>query len=207
MVDRAVRRLVSQRRSPIDVLGETARLRAGVAALLPRLEELFYGRERDALLSHVDTFVAQGIPRELAQWATRVMYSFGLLDIVELAEETGSPLAEVADVYFLLSEHFNIDALLLAHLRATPRRPVAEPCPDGAALRPVRRVDGADQGRARQHRPAQESKVRVEQWERKNASIIQRATNAMGDFDESHADLAALSVLLRQIRTLVSPTA
>ena len=40
-------------------------------------------------------------------------------------------------------------------------------------------------------------------WEQENATAIARARNSMGEFDDSRADLAALSVLLRQIRTLV----
>jgi glutamate dehydrogenase len=36
-----------------------------------------------------------------------------------------------------------------------------------------------------------------------NAASIARAANAMGNVAESPVDLAALSVLLRQIRTLV----
>ena len=41
------------------------------------------------------------------------------------------------------------------------------------------------------------------EWEQANAASIERARNAIGEFDESGADLAPLSVLLRQIRTLV----
>ena len=40
-----------------------------------------------------------------------------------------------------------------------------------------------------------------------NATAIQRARNAINEFAESGADLAALSVLLRQIRTLVRTSA
>jgi glutamate dehydrogenase len=40
-----------------------------------------------------------------------------------------------------------------------------------------------------------------------NAASIARTRNAIGEFDESRADLAALSVLLRQIRTLVRTSA
>jgi glutamate dehydrogenase len=48
---------------------------------------------------------------------------------------------------------------------------------------------------------------RVLDWERANTVSITRIRNAMGEFDESRGDLAALSVLLRQIRTLVRTTA
>jgi glutamate dehydrogenase len=44
---------------------------------------------------------------------------------------------------------------------------------------------------------------RVSEWEQVNAASIARASNAMGDIANTPADLAALSVLLRQIRTLV----
>jgi glutamate dehydrogenase len=47
----------------------------------------------------------------------------------------------------------------------------------------------------------------VFEWEQRSAASIARARNAIGEFDTSRADLAALSVLLRQIRTLVRTTA
>jgi glutamate dehydrogenase len=48
---------------------------------------------------------------------------------------------------------------------------------------------------------------RVYEWEQANATGIVRARNAMSQFAESGADLAALSVLLRQVRTLVRTSA
>ena len=45
--------------------------------------------------------------------------------------------------------------------------------------------------------------VRTSRWEQDNATAITRTRNAVTEFGESPADLAALSVLLRQIRTLV----
>jgi len=48
---------------------------------------------------------------------------------------------------------------------------------------------------------------RVREWERSNATSIARIGNAIGEFGESPGDLAAISVLLRQIRTLVRASA
>jgi len=48
---------------------------------------------------------------------------------------------------------------------------------------------------------------RVTLWEQKNASPIGQAKKAIGELDTSRSDLAALSVLLRQIRTLVRTAA
>ncbi|MCW2639193.1 MAG: NAD-glutamate dehydrogenase, partial [Dactylosporangium sp.] len=52
-----------------------------------------------------------------------------------------------------------------------------------------------------------DAEKRVLDWEQANSVSITRTRNAMSDFDESRGDLAALSVLLRQIRTLVRTTA
>ncbi|WDZ84983.1 NAD-glutamate dehydrogenase [Micromonospora cathayae] len=203
LLDRAVRWLVTNRRSPIDVPAETKRLRDGVARLLPDLEDLFYGTEREALAAHVEAMTGRGLPRELAEQATRLMYSFGLLDVVETAAQTGKDVGEVASVYFVLSDRFRVDSLL-SKISLLPREDrwqtlarMALRYDLYAALAALTNevLDSTDGGR-----PPQE---RVQEWEQSNATSIHRAQRAMGEFDESRADLAALSVLLRQIRTLV----
>lgn len=68
LLDRAVRWLVTNRRSPIDVPAETARLRDGVARLLPGLENLFYGSEREAIAAHIDEMTSRGCR---AAWPSR----------------------------------------------------------------------------------------------------------------------------------------
>jgi glutamate dehydrogenase len=54
---------------------------------------------------------------------------------------------------------------------------------------------------------ASSARERVDEWEQMNAASIARCANAMGNVDETPAELAALSVLLRQIRTLVKTSA
>ncbi|GAA1789814.1 NAD-glutamate dehydrogenase [Luedemannella flava] len=203
LLDRAVRWLVSGRRSPLDVTAEIERLRPGVTALLPQLEHLFRGRERQTLLTHVEEVVERGLPADLALHASRIMYSFGLLDIVETAHATGRDPVEVAGVYFVLSERFGIDDLL-SKISALPREDrwqtlarMALRYDLYAALAGLTREVLADTDASA---PAEE---RVTAWEAANATSIMRTRNAMGEFDDSRADLAALSVLLRQIRTLV----
>ncbi|WP_416902651.1 NAD-glutamate dehydrogenase [Micromonospora echinospora] len=203
LLDRAVRWLVTNRRSPIDVPAEIARLRDGVARLLPELDSLFYGAEREALAAHVDMMSKRGLPRELAERATRLMYSFGLLDVVETAAQTGKDVGEVASVYFVLSDRFRVDSLL-SKISLLPREDrwqtlarMALRYDLYAALAALTSevLDSTDVTLSPQDR--------VQVWEQSNAVSIHRAHRAMGEFDESRADLAALSVLLRQIRTLV----
>ena len=49
--------------------------------------------------------------------------------------------------------------------------------------------------------------AKVLAWEKANAAAIARARNSMVDFEESRSDLAVLSVMLRQIRTLANTAA
>ncbi|GGK19245.1 NAD-glutamate dehydrogenase [Pilimelia terevasa] len=203
LLDRAVRWLVSSRPSPLDVAGETARLRPGVADLLPRTDALFRGAERQSLRAHVAHLAEGGVPADLAERSTRMVYSFGLLDIVEIAANTGHEVGEVAGVYFELSERFRVDNLL-SKVSYLPRNDRWQ-----TLARMALRYDlyAALAGLTNEVLAGTASGLspedRVRRWEEDNATAITRTRNAVTEFGESPADLAALSVLLRQIRTLV----
>ncbi|MET8908345.1 NAD-glutamate dehydrogenase [Micromonospora sp. NPDC004551] len=207
LLDRAVRWLVTNRRSPIDVPGEIARLRDGVARLLPGLENLFYGTEREAIAAHIDSLTGKGLPRDLAEQATRLMYSFGLLDVVETARSADRDVSEVASVYFVLSDRFRVDALL-SKISLLPREDRWQTLARMALRYDLYAALAALTAEVLGSTPDSLPPVeRVQEWEQANATSIHRAHRAMGEFDESRADLSALSVLLRQIRTLVRTSA
>ncbi|GAA1813602.1 NAD-glutamate dehydrogenase [Planosporangium flavigriseum] len=207
LLDRAVRWLVSNRRSPLDVPAEIARFRPGVTALLPKMGTLFRGLERRALRTNVESMVKLGLPEAVAEHATRLFYSFGLLDIVETTHTTGCSIDEVAGVYFALSERLRVDPLL-SKISALPREDRWQ-----TMARMALRYDlyAALAGLTAEVLAATPSggdaEKRVLEWEQANTASIARIDKAMVEFDETGADLAALSVLLRQIRTLVRTTA
>jgi glutamate dehydrogenase len=204
LMDRAMRWLLTSRRAPLDVPSEITRLAPGVAELLPHLDTMFRGKERDSLRNHADTIVGLGIPDDLAVWATRIMYGFGLLDVVTVAESTGRAVKEVAGVYFTLSDEFRVD-MLLSRISELPRDDRWQ-----TLARMALRYDlyAALAGLTGEVLSSTSSSAapdqRVSEWEQTNEVAIARAQKSMGEFDESRADLAALSVLLRQIRTLVT---
>jgi len=109
----------------------------------------------------------------------------------------------VAEVYFVLSERFRVDDLL-SRISLLPRNDRWETLARMAlrydlyaalAALTAEVISSTASGGP--------SEDRVTEWEHVNATAISRARNAMGDFEDGRADLAALSVLLRQIRTLV----
>ncbi len=182
--------------------GEIARFKPGVTRLLPQLTTLFCGAERDSLNQQCAALRELGLPAEIADQATRIMYGFGLLDIVEVAAKTDRDVNEVAGVYFVLSERFRVDNLL-SQISQLPREDRWQ-----TMARMALRYDlyAALAGLTAEVLAATSTDAgaddRVHAWEQTNASAIARIRNAMGEFDESRADLAPLSVLLRQIRTL-----
>ena len=207
LLDRATRWLVSNRRSPIDVAGEIQRLGPGVGALLAKLPEVLVGSERAAMGNNAAALVEAGVPGDLAQRVSRVVYGFGLVDILEIGNGTGREITEVAQVYFVLSERFQID-VLLSHISRLPRNDRWQTLARMALRYDLYAALAALTAEVLQSTSADRSPDdRVAEWEQLNAASIARAGNAMGNVDDSPADLAALSVLLRQIRTLVKTSA
>ncbi|GGM19266.1 NAD-glutamate dehydrogenase [Dactylosporangium sucinum] len=207
LLDRAVRWLLSNRRLPIDVPGEIARLRPGVSRLLPQLDTLFRGREREALHANTVKLQELGLSPELADATTRIMYGFGLLDIVEVAAQTGRDVNEVATVYYVLSERFRVDDLL-SRISDLPREDRWQTLARMALRYDLYAALAALTGEVlNATSPDGDAESRVHEWEQSNATSIARTRNSIGEFGESPGDLAALSVLLRQIRTLVRASA
>jgi glutamate dehydrogenase len=108
LLDRAVRWLLAHRRSPIDVSGEIARIRPGIRQLLPQLSSVLRGGEQQALMDRHSALVEQGVPAGTADLITQLRHGPGLLDVVETAHSTRRDLGEVADVYFVLSDRFQV---------------------------------------------------------------------------------------------------
>ncbi len=88
LMDRAMRWLLSNRRAPLDVPTEISRLRPGVRRSCRRSTASSAATSRTRCESHAEEIVKLGIPQEMADWATRIMYGFGLLDVVTVAEST-----------------------------------------------------------------------------------------------------------------------
>jgi glutamate dehydrogenase len=137
------------------------------------------------------------VPVALAEWGTQILHSFGLLDVVEVAQQTGRDLDEVAGVYFVLSERFRVDDLL-TKISLLPREDRWQTLARMALRYDLYAALAAltSEVLTASLAGALTPEERVNEWAQLNEASI-------GEFDTSGADLAALSVLLRQIRTLV----
>ncbi len=204
LLDRAVRWLLSRRPQPLDVSSEINRYRATVEALSQRMPELVCGIEHENVLRDIDSYLAAGADEQLAGAVAYNLYTFSLLDVVDVALETDRDPLETAEVYYTLSAHLDFDRLLseVTQLERGDR---------WHAL--ARQAVRDDLYRSMRHLTAdvlsttstgQSPADKIAQWEAENESRLSRARITLTEIANSSArDLAALSVAAREVRSMI----
>jgi glutamate dehydrogenase len=129
VLDRVARWFLTRRPQPLAVGAEISRFAPSIVRLAGEVPALLRGAEAEGLARGTQDLVDAGAPVELARRAVGGLYAYGLLDVVEIAEiaehELGGIRADdgnvsadevhdVAELYYALSEHLGLDALLTA---------------------------------------------------------------------------------------------
>ncbi|RNI23209.1 NAD-glutamate dehydrogenase [Flexivirga caeni] len=204
LLDRATRWLVHSRPARLDITGEIDRFGAVVRELTPKLPQLLQGSERARWESRRAEMGDGGVPTQLAGWAAALLDSYSLLDITEQAISTDTPVADVAAVYFMLSESLGIDRILSAVSRL-PRDDRWDALARGAVRDDLYAVLDSFTAAVIADTPADESaEQRLDRWATENSESINRAQQALVGVSElDEAGLAPLSVALRTLRSVV----
>ncbi|MCW2723139.1 MAG: gdhB1 [Frankiales bacterium] len=204
LLDRTTRWLLQSRRSSIDVAAEVSRFRSDLAALTPELPRLLVGAEADRLHRRTQELVETGLPDGLALRAAALLDAFSLLDVVEVSAATGRPAADVAELYYALSDRYEVDRML-NRITALPRTDRWQ-----SLARSSLRYDlyaalaGLTSDVLRTATPDQAPAEAIEAWEQRNGEGLARARGTLEEIlAVEKADLATLSVALRTIRTLL----
>jgi glutamate dehydrogenase len=202
-VDRAVRWLVEARFPISDVAAEIERFKPTLDALTPKVPDLLRGRERENFYAQIDRLIGHGLPRELAMRITRLLSSFLLLDVVEIATANDGDPAEIADLHFALSEQLSVDDILTAvtHLPRDDRW--------SALARAAMRHDvyaalaAITSAVLKNTDPSLLATERMAQWAQQNPERVERARSTFAEaLSRDTVDLATLSVALRVMRSL-----
>ncbi|MDQ3357328.1 MAG: NAD-glutamate dehydrogenase [Actinomycetota bacterium] len=204
LLDRSVRWFLNNQSLTGGLAAEIERFTEPMRRLTPRMGELLQGSERRRLVAQADEMRESGVPDALAEQYAALLDSFSLLDVVELAEETGRPDEEIAGLYFAVSERFRFDALLtqVSHLAREDRW---DSLARGAVrddlygvLRALTRtlLQGSEQ--------VGDPQQRVQQWAENNREALARVSQVLANVGAlEEPDLAPLSVALRTLRGLV----
>ncbi len=112
LLDLASRWLLLHRPQPLAVSVEITRFRPIVQALAPRVLDWLAGREAHHVTAATRRLTGQGVPPELALRVGAGLATFGLLDLVEVAELAEQDAGQLAELYYALSAHLDIDRML-----------------------------------------------------------------------------------------------
>ena len=205
LLDRVSRWLLTRRPQPLDVRAECLRYGPALAHLIPRMPRLLREIERAAAQAETARLVEAGAPAALATRLGYALHSFSLLDVIDIADDSGRPTDECADLYYALSAHLDFDRILIAvtRLDRTDRwRALARQALRDDLYRSLRMI-AADVLTASPEGTSGEEKIA--QWERENAARLARARTTLAQLaqDPDGSGLAALSVAAREIRTLI----
>ncbi|NUR85536.1 MAG: NAD-glutamate dehydrogenase [Nonomuraea sp.] len=205
LAERGTRWLLGNRRPPLDLAGSVSFFLKGVNGLLSHTAKLLAGPDLTAYEERRDSFVARGVPMELAERVAAMVPAYSTFDLVETASVTDRPVNEVAEVYFDLA-----DRLQLARLR---ERVIALPRDNrwNSMARSALRDDlyAAHASLTRDVLAHSTSGLspeeRLARWTEANSAAVSRARQTLSEIWESdNFDLATLSVALRAVRTLVA---
>ena len=203
LLDRVSRWLLLNRPQPLAVGAEIDRFRPLVRALAPRVPDWLTGREADHVAATACQLTEQAVPDELALRVSAGLTSFGLLDVIEVAELAKADPEPVAALYYALSAHLGIDRMLTlvselargdrwhALARLTLRDDLY------ASLRKIT-LDALHTGDV-----GTDPATTIAAWERRNSARLSRARATLNEIsDPGNLDLATLSVAVRALARL-----
>ncbi|MEO9249020.1 NAD-glutamate dehydrogenase [Citricoccus nitrophenolicus] len=214
LLDRAVRWLVNHRAEDEGIGAVVESYAEPLQSLVAELPELLRGQDAERYVEWRELSLQAGLPEDLASRRSVLFESFGLLDVVRLARQSGRDPRHVAEVYFRVYERFDAEGLLnqitdlprsgrwKALARAAMRDDLyALLLSVTTAILDGDRDDG-DHGKA--GTPGDGADL-VAAWEEENSTRVERAQGFLAEVRESDADdLAALSVALRQLRSVTA---
>ncbi|NYF99149.1 NAD-glutamate dehydrogenase [Janibacter cremeus] len=200
LMDRSVRWFLASRPGRLQPAEEIGRF-AEVSRLAPLVPMFLDGSQAERLAHKADELAGDGVPDDLARSAASLLDSFALLDIIDMAHDSGRTPREVAEAYFLLSESFGIDELLtmVTHL---PREQQWDSLAR-AALRDDLYATLQTLTRSVLDRDGADAQERYTAWRHDHDEAVARVeTQLAGIRQLSDPGVAALSVALRTLRSV-----
>ncbi len=208
LIERSTRWFLRNRRPPLDVAATVESFRAAAATIAEALLEMVHGPVAEELQRSTDALTVTGVPEPVAKRVAGLPFLVAVLDVVNVAEQTGAPVRHVADVYFLLDERLEIDWLRQRIVRlqrgdrwqTLARSALRDDLDREHALLTADVVAGASKGG--------DAEAAVERWIEENGDALGRCQELIaGIRGLSTTDLSHLSVALRELRNLQHQTA
>jgi glutamate dehydrogenase len=207
LLDRGARWFLANRRPPMDVPETVTQLEPGVRAVLAGLGETLRGEQAERFAAEQQRLTDAGVAPELARRAVALGEGLNALSVVEIGRRAGLPVDEVARVHFTLADVLGISQLS-ALVAALPRDTRWHTLARAAARDDLVAAHAELTADVLASTPAGGADERIEAWRAANAAALTRAGAVVDDIlGGESADLATLSVALREVRALVRAAA
>ena len=109
LIRRAVRWLLRNRRSELNIQGHLERFSDQVWKITCHLPDYLGAQTREAWKRRHDELTEQGLPGELASVMAGTAYLYSSLSIIEAREASGMPLKTVANLYYELGDRLDLN--------------------------------------------------------------------------------------------------
>jgi glutamate dehydrogenase len=207
LTERAARWLLHNRRPPFDIAATVGFFADGVRTVRSALPKTLTGRDLSTFEERRDSYLALGVPLDLAERVAGMVPTYSAFDIVQVASAAGRGIEETAEVYFDLADRLQITRLR-DRITALPREDrwstMARAAlrddlyaAHAALTQDVLGVSGSPMARTPEER--------LVAWASGNEAAVAMATQMLGEIWESERfTFTTLSVALRAIRTLVA---
>jgi glutamate dehydrogenase len=208
LLDRATRWFLANRRPPIDV-GETVnQLSWGIATVLNGLSDSLRGSDSENMTTDRDRLIEAGVPDDVASRAVILTEGLSALAIVDIALQTKLDVEEVAAVHFALADVLGLSRLGTL-IGALPRDSRWHTLARSAARDDLEAAHAELTTDVLLSTPSTMSAdARIAAWQQVNEAALARANAFVDDISASDgADLATLSVALREVRALARAAA
>jgi glutamate dehydrogenase len=207
LLERTARWMLRNLSQPLDVEATIARFEPGAAELSELLPALLGEAEAAAALDWAAELGRDGVPGPLARRVSHLVALVPSPDIVRISETTGLPAAQIAEAYSAIGARLELWWLrerIVALSRDSRWSAMAR-----AALRDDVYAEQAALTAEVMRGPANGLPLqRVEQWVAANRDGVDRCAQVLADIRSGGiADLARLSVAIRELRNLIQASA
>jgi glutamate dehydrogenase len=174
----------------------------GVALVRKSMPALLNGTDLEALNLRKTSLIGAGVPEETAEITAGLDAAYAALDIVEVAKKSGQTVELVSAVYFALVGKLEI-RWFAKQISSLPTSTHWQ-----SLARNAIRDDLSSQQRqltltvVSQSAATKNPELLIESWEQSRALALTRINEMVDDFKSGVVDLAMLSVVLRELRTL-----
>lgn len=109
LIRRAVRWLLRNRRSELNIQSHLDRFANAIMTISTKLPDYLGEQSCDDWRRQYDQLTSQSVPEDLAAVAAGAPYLYSALGIIEAHEASGTPLKQVANLYYTLGERLELN--------------------------------------------------------------------------------------------------